>query len=116
MRPSRVVCRRFARSVTEPGVLSNCIHASAASSPSRSSQRSASQRGCDSVTLRYASAVSRSAGSDGRGGRGSEARRREIDRSTAFTKPLALRFPAFFVRSTASSTTAAAGTRVRWSN
>ena len=41
------------------------------------------------------------------------ARAREIDRSTALTSPLALRLPARPARFTASSTTAAAGTRVR---
>ena len=50
------------------------------------------------------------------GGSGRAFRRRDTVRSTALTKPVALRLPARRARSTASSTTADAGTRVRCSN
>src|SRR5207245_2763036 len=52
----------------------------------------------------------------GRGGSGRRSRRLDSVRRTALTNPAALRLPARLARFTASSTTAAAGTRVRWSN
>src|SRR5215831_13273704 len=110
---SGVALRRLTRSVSDAGWLLNCSHRSVASNPIRSYQRVTSHSGCESVVDRYSSAACRFDGSEGRGGRGSARRDREIDRSTALTKPEALRFFTCLVRSTASSTTAAAGTLVR---
>ena len=58
-------------------------------------------------------AAARSSASAGRGGSGRACRCRRVERSTALTNPEALGFRAPRVRSTASSTTAAAGTRSR---
>ena len=91
-------------------------HASVRANPMRSSQRSTSHCGCDSVMLRYAARRLMAGGSVGRSGRADRPRPREMARSTALTNPLALRLPARLVSATASSTTAEAGTRVRCSS
>ncbi len=112
-RSSRVIRRRFARSVSGAAALLNRSQRSVRSNPMRSYQRAASHRGWESVTLKYWSTASRSAGSAGAAGSGSRVRARERVRNTALTKPLALVLPSRLVRLTASSTTAEAGTRVR---
>ena len=112
----------FARSVNGAGSLLNCAHRSVAAKPCASIQRATSHRGCDSVVDKIVEGLFTIArGSPfvpnaGFGGSGRSLRVRLIRRKTAFTNPAALLFPAFLVNSTASSTTADAGTRSRWSS
>ena len=89
-----------------------------AAGPDRSIHRATSQRGCETEMLSASSHWSRVASSPAAGiaGRSSADRERERLRSTPLTSPAALDLPTTRVSSTASSTTAAAGTRVRCSS
>ncbi len=104
-RASRVVRRRFARTVRGGVALSAVASAAASAGPYAASQRSASQRGNESECTRCAS------GSSARVGSAIVSRSRARRRRAAFTRPAARPRPVACASRTDSETAAASGTR-----